>query len=162
MTAQNAASAVPDDVRLALHDASLATDAGRPVDAVTRLRDANRDSPHADLEATVETIETLLRERHGLTPTEANDFRMFTPMQVQQMVASANTTFGVFLPIVALIAIVAGGVVVANLMLLSVNERRSEIGLRKAIGARTRDVWWQFVLEATAVTTVGGLLAIGL
>jgi ABC-type antimicrobial peptide transport system permease subunit len=87
---------------------------------------------------------------------------MITPMQVQQMVASANRTFGVFLPIVALIAIVAGGVVVANLMLLSVNERRNEIGLRKAIGARTRDVWWQFVLEATAVTTVGGLLAIGL
>jgi putative ABC transport system permease protein len=118
--------------------------------------------PHADLEATVETIETLLRERHGLAPTDANDFHMITPMQVQQMVASANTTFGVFLPIVALIAIVAGGVVVANLMLLSVNERRNEIGLRKAIGARTRDVWWQFVLEATAVTTVGGLLAIGL
>jgi putative ABC transport system permease protein len=118
--------------------------------------------PHADLEATVETIETLLRERHGLAPTEANDFHMITPMQVQQMIASANSTFGVFLPIVALIAIIAGGVVVANLMLLSVNERRNEIGLRKAIGARTRDVWWQFVLEATAVTTVGGMVAIGL
>lgn len=118
--------------------------------------------PHADLDATVETIETLLRERHGLTPTEASDFNMITPTQVQQMVASTNSTFGVLLPIVALISIIAGGVVVANLMLLSVNERRHEIGLRKAIGARTRDVWWQFVLEATAVTTVGGLLAVGL
>ncbi len=118
--------------------------------------------PNADLQATVATIETLLRERHGLAATEPNDFHMITPMQVQEMVASANSTFGVFLPTVALIAILAGGVVVANLMLLSVNERRNEIGLRKAIGARTRDVWWQFVLEATAVTTVGGLLAIGL
>jgi putative ABC transport system permease protein len=118
--------------------------------------------PHADLDATVDTIEVLLRERHGLAPAIPNDFHMFTPMQVRRLVESANSTFGVFLPIVALVAIVAGGVVVANLMLLSVNERRGEIGLRKAIGARTRDVWWQFVLEATAVTTVGGLLAIGL
>jgi len=118
--------------------------------------------PNADLDATVEAIEVLLRERHGLAPAIPNDFHMFTPMQVRRMVESANSTFGVFLPIVALIAILAGGVVVANLMLLSVNERRNEIGLRKAIGARTRDVWWQFVLEATAVTTVGGLLAIGL
>lgn len=118
--------------------------------------------PEADLDGTVEAIAALLRSRHGLTASEPDDFRMFTPMQVRRMVESANSTFGVFLPIVALVAIVAGCVVVANLMLLSVNERRNEIGLRKAIGARTRDVWWQFVLEATAVTTVGGLLAIGL
>ncbi len=118
--------------------------------------------PRADLDATVEAIEGLLRERHRLAPTEDSDFHMITPVQVQAMIESANTTFGVFLPIVALIAIIAGGVVVANLMLLSVNERRHEIGLRKAIGARTRDVWWQFVLEATAITTVGGILAIGI
>jgi putative ABC transport system permease protein len=118
--------------------------------------------PDADLDGTVEAVAALLRARHGLAASEPDDFRMFTPMQVRRMVESANSTFGVFLPIVALIAILAGGVVVVNLMLLSVNERRNEIGLRKAIGARTRDVWWQFVLEATAVTTVGGLLAIGL
>jgi putative ABC transport system permease protein len=76
------------------------------------------------------------------------------------MVAASHSTFGVLLPIVAVIAIVASGVVVANLMLLAVGERRHEIGIRKAIGARTRDVWWQFVLEATAVTTLGGVLAI--
>ena len=118
--------------------------------------------PRADLQATVLAIEDLLRERHGLAPTEASDFSMITPVQVQEMVESANSTFGVLLPIVAIISIVVGGVVVANLMLLSVNERRHEIGLRKAIGARTRDVWWQFVLEATAITTVGGVLAVGL
>ncbi len=85
---------------------------------------------------------------------------MITPTQVREMVAASNRTFGVFLPLVALISLFAGGFVIANLMLLSVNERRHEIGLRKAIGARTRDVWWQFVLESTAITTVGGLLAI--
>lgn len=114
----------------------------------------------ADLDETVLAIEQVLRERHGLGPDEPNDFYMITPAQVREMVAASNRTFGVFLPLVALISLFAGGFVIANLMLLSVNERRHEIGLRKAIGARTRDVWWQFVLESTAITTVGGLLAI--
>ncbi len=118
--------------------------------------------PKADLQATVLAIDDLLRERHRLAPTEASDFNMITPVQVEAMVESANSIFAVFLPIVAIISIIVGGVVVANLMLLSVNERRHEIGIRKAIGARTRDVWWQFVLEATAITTMGGVLAIGL
>ncbi len=118
--------------------------------------------PHADLDATVLAIEDLLRERHQLAAAEPSDFHMITPAQVREMVAASDSTFGVFLPIVAIISIIAGGVVVANLMLLSVNERRHEIGLRKAIGARTRDVWWQFVLESTAITTVGGVLAVGL
>ena len=116
----------------------------------------------ADLDATVLAIEDLLRERHRLAPGQPNDFDMITPAQVREMVAASNSTFSVFLPLVAVISIIAGAVVVANLMLLSVNERRHEIGLRKAIGARTRDVWWQFVLESTAITTVGGVLAIGL
>jgi putative ABC transport system permease protein len=118
--------------------------------------------PEADLDAAALSIEELLRARHRLAGDEPNDFHLITPTQVREMVASSNSTFGVLLPIVAVIAIIAGGAVVANLMLLSVNERRREIGLRKAVGARTRDVWLQFVLESTAVTTVGGLLAIGL
>jgi len=114
----------------------------------------------ADLDATVFAIEDVLRERHGLAANQQNDFSMITPVRVEEMIAESHRVFTVLLPIVAIIAIVGGGVVVANLMLLSVNERRGEIGLRKAVGARTRDVWWQFVLEATVVTTVGGILAL--
>ncbi len=116
----------------------------------------------ADLDATVFAIEDVLRERHGLAANEPNDFHMITPVQVEHMVQSANNLFTVFLPIVALVSILVGGVVVANLMLMSVHERRQEIGLRKAIGARSRDVWWQFLLEATLVTTIGGVLALAL
>lgn len=118
--------------------------------------------PAADLDATVLAIENLLRERHGLAPTEPNDFYMITPVQVEEAIEASNRIFTVFLPIVALVAIVVGGGVVANVMLISVHERRGEIGLRKAIGARSRDVWWQFLLEATAITTAGGIVAIGL
>ncbi|HEX9729542.1 MAG TPA: ABC transporter permease [Gemmatimonadales bacterium] len=116
--------------------------------------------PDADLDATVFAIEDMLRERHGLAIDEQNDFHMITPVQVGHMIQATNKTFTVFLPIVAIISILVGGVVVANLMLMSVNERRHEIGLRKAIGARARDVWWQFLLEATLITTLGGVLAL--
>ena len=58
------------------------------------------------------------------------------------------------------LAIVVGAGVVANVMLMSVSERKNEIGLRRAVGARPRDIWWQFVLESTLVTTLGGLIAV--
>jgi putative ABC transport system permease protein len=85
---------------------------------------------------------------------------MHTPVQVQERVRAANRVFTVFLPLVAAISILVGGLVVANLMLMNVSERRSEIGLRKAVGARPRDIGLQFVLESVAVTTLGGVLAL--
>jgi len=117
--------------------------------------------PAADLDATVFAVEDLLRERHGLASDRANDFQMITPVQVEQAIEAGNRVFTVFLPIVAVISILVGGVVVANLMLMSVAERRGEIGLRKAVGARPRDIWWQFVLETVAITTTSGVLALG-
>jgi putative ABC transport system permease protein len=116
----------------------------------------------ADLDAVVFDIEDVLRERHALGPDEPNDFHMITPVQVEEMVESSNRVFTLFLPLVAAISIIVGGIVVANLMLMSVNERRAEIGLRKAVGAKTRDIRTQFMLESASVTTLGGLLALGI
>jgi putative ABC transport system permease protein len=65
--------------------------------------------PDADLDETVLAIEQVLRGRHGLGPDEPNDFHMITPAQVREMVAASNRTFGVFLPLVALISLFAGG-----------------------------------------------------
>jgi putative ABC transport system permease protein len=113
-----------------------------------------------DLEATVAAIEALLRERHALAEGEPNDFSMITPVQVEEMVASMNRIFTLFLPLLAAVSLFIGGIVVANLMLMGVNERRSEIGLRKAVGARDRDIWLQFLLESSLVTVVGGVLAL--
>ena len=116
--------------------------------------------PGTDLDATVLAIEGMLRERHVLADEMPNDFSMITPVQIQEMVESTNRIFTLFLPLLAGVSLLIGGIVVANLMLMGVNERRSEIGLRKAVGARARDVWVQFLLESALVTVAGGFLAL--
>jgi putative ABC transport system permease protein len=113
-----------------------------------------------DLEGAVQAIEGLLRERHALATDEPDDFSMITPTQVREMVGSMNRIFTLFLPLLAGVSLFIGGIVVANLMLMGVNERRSEIGLRKAVGARARDIWIQFLLESSLVTVAGGILAL--
>jgi putative ABC transport system permease protein len=105
-------------------------------------------------------IESLLQERHALADDEPNDFSMITPTQVQEMVGSMNRVFTLFLPLLAGVSLLIGGIVVANLMLMGVNERRSEIGLRKAVGANAGDIRTQFLLESALVTMVGGVLAL--
>jgi putative ABC transport system permease protein len=116
--------------------------------------------PDTDLDLAVLQITDILRRRHSLGPDEPNDFQMFTPVQIQQRVKAANRVFTLFLPLVAAVSIVVGGLVVANLMLMTVHERRAEIGLRRAIGARARDIRLQFLVESAAVTGLGGILAV--
>ena len=117
-------------------------------------------SDGGELDGAVTAIEDLLRERHVLADDEPDDFSMITPVQVREMVGSMNRIFTLFLPLLAGVSLLIGGIVVANLMLMGVNERRSEIGLRKAVGARAKDIWIQFLLEASLVTVAGGLLAL--
>ncbi|MGH7472291.1 MAG: ABC transporter permease, partial [Longimicrobiales bacterium] len=116
--------------------------------------------PGANIDATVTEITEVLRRRHALGPDQFNDFAMFTPRQVQQAVESANRVFTLFLPLAAALSILVGGLVVANLMLLTVNDRRAEIGLRKAMGARPRDIRLQFLVECAAITGLSGLCAV--
>lgn len=116
----------------------------------------------ANLDEIVLRVADVLRPRHALGEREPNDFRMITPVQVEGMIASGNRVFTVLLPLIAAVSILVGGIVVANLMLTSVNERRAEIGLRKAVGAKGRDISAQFLLESVFVTALGGVLALGI
>jgi putative ABC transport system permease protein len=109
----------------------------------------------ARVSETAREVRRLLRERHALAASQPDDFTIMTPVQVQRLVARAQRVFFVFLPLVAAVSLVAGGVVAASLMLFSVNERTGEIGLRRALGARPRDIARQFLLE-TALTTLAG------
>ena len=113
-----------------------------------------------DMDKTAASIQALLRERHKLGPGTPDDFTITTPSEVTKMAEKVAGTFNIFLALVAAISLIAGGVVVANIMLISVNERRKEIGLRKAVGALRKDIMLQFLYEATAVTLTGGVIGI--
>lgn len=115
-----------------------------------------------ELDSATAAIRALLRERHKLAAGTPDDFTIVTPTEITKMAEKVTGTFNILLALVAAVSLVAGGVVVANIMLVSVNERRKEIGLRKAVGARSRDIMLQFLYEATAVTLSGGLVGIGL
>jgi putative ABC transport system permease protein len=113
-----------------------------------------------DVDRSVGEIQALLRERHNLAHGVPDDFTIRGAEEVQAMVEGMLGTFNILLILVAGISLITGGVVVANIMLISVNERRKEVGLRKAVGARSKDITTQFLFEATAVTLTGGVIGI--
>ena len=107
-------------------------------------------------------VTALLRLRHRLEPDEDNDFIIQQPVQFLQMRAQAASTMALMLTAIGAVSLVVGGVGIMNIMLVSVTERRREIGVRMAIGARVRDIRWQFLLEAAALGLVGGVVGVGL
>ena len=119
-----------------------------------RLRSAG------DIDQAVPAIRALLREQHRIAADMPDDFSITTPAEITKMAGEVAGTFNVFMVLVAGISLLAGGVVVANIMLISVSERRHEIGLRKAVGARSADILQQFLLEAIAITVTGGLVGV--
>ena len=109
-------------------------------------------------------ITAALRERHGLTGTAADDFTIQNQDQLLATVSSVSTLLTVLLAGIASISLIVGGIGIMNIMLVSVRERTREIGIRKAIGARGRDILAQFLIEALVLSLAGGLfgIAIGL
>jgi len=113
-----------------------------------------------ELNTTVENINSILRERHKISTGVPDDFTITTPTEVTKMAEKISGTFNLFLALLAGISLITGGVVVANIMSISVNERKKEIGLRKAVGANSKDIMRQFLFEALAVTFSGGVIGI--
>ena len=105
-------------------------------------------------------IEQVMRIRHGLRLDEPNDFDLVTQDAVARI--WQQTTQAVFLALVVIssIALLVGGIGVMAIMTMSVTERTSEIGLRKALGAKPREILWQFLVEASVLTLAGGVLGV--
>ena len=103
-------------------------------------------------------VTRVLRERHALAAGKPDDFMLITAVQVRKMVEKVRRVLFLFLPLVAGVSLLAGGAVSAALMLSSVSSRVSEIGIRRAVGARPEDIRLQFLLESAAAALVGGLL----
>jgi len=110
--------------------------------------------------STAEAVKALLRERHQIAPGMPNDFTVGTPEALRVILTRTMQTLTLFLSIVAALSLLVGGFVVMNIMLISVSERKKEIGLRRAVGARRRDILLQFLLEAVIVTAFGGALGV--
>jgi putative ABC transport system permease protein len=109
-----------------------------------------------------QAVTELLRKRHRIVPPETDDFEIFTAEHMAEHVRETAGTMTALLLVLAGIALLAGGIVVMNVMVVSVRERRKEIGLRRAVGATRGDIRTQFLLEAAAVTVLGGLLGAAL
>jgi putative ABC transport system permease protein len=114
----------------------------------------------SDINKTSEEIASVLRERHKLADGIPDDFTVTTPTEVTKMAEKISGTFNLFLVLLAGISLITGGIVVANIMFISVNEREKEIGLRKAIGANIKDIMNQFLFESSTVALMGGLIGI--
>jgi putative ABC transport system permease protein len=106
-------------------------------------------------------IKKILRENHRLALTEEDDFKITTARQVAKMVKSTSKTLGIFLWLIAVISPVVGGIVLMNIMLMAVSERKREIGLRRAMGAKKKHIIFQFLAESVVLTFSGGIFGIG-
>lgn len=108
-----------------------------------------------------EEIAALLRVRHR-TPIGQDDFTIFTQQDFLETARTITNVLTIFLGGIAAISLLVGGIGIMNIMLVSVTERTREIGLRKAIGARKRDILFQFLAESSLLSLIGGLVGIAL
>jgi ABC-type antimicrobial peptide transport system permease subunit len=143
-----------------LPSATQAADTPLPVrftniDQIMTAAETGEDIPLA-----IRQITGLLRERHRLRPGEADDFNIRDMTEMTKTLASTSTLMTNLLLSVALISLIVGGVGIMNIMLVSVTERTREIGLRMSVGARTRDILRQFLVEAVILCLTGGAIGI--
>jgi len=103
---------------------------------------------------------SLLRQRHHLQANEDNDFTIRNMEEVFKAQETSARVMSILLAAIASVSLIVGGIGIMNIMLVSVSERTKEIGLRQAVGARTRDILSQFLVEAVTLSVVGGAVGI--
>jgi putative ABC transport system permease protein len=107
-------------------------------------------------------ITFALRQDHGITDPNKDDFNIRTQADILAILGSITSILTLFLAAIASISLVVGGIGIMNIMLVSVTERTREIGLRKAVGATNNDILQQFLIESVLLTFIGGVVGIGL
>ena len=115
----------------------------------------------AAMDEAIRQVTAVLRDAHRLT-YQPNDFSITNPTQLAAQFRAVTVGFSAFLGTIGGISLLVGGIGIMNIMLVSVAQRTKEIGLRKAVGARSRDILWQFLIEALVLCLSGGVLGIAL
>jgi len=117
-------------------------------------------SDESQTQNVIDNITSLLRTRHRLASSADNDFNIMSTEEIASTLSQTMGTLTLLLGAIAGISLLVGGIGVMNIMLVSVLERTREIGIRKALGARERDIWLQFLIEAAFLTFAGGIIGI--
>jgi len=114
------------------------------------------------LDRAQEEVTSLLDQRHRIGPARERDFTVRNLSEIMAVAEQSSKVMSILLGSVASISLIVGGIGIMNIMLVSVTERTREIGIRMAIGAKQRDILLQFLTEAVLLTTVGGIIGMGL
>ena len=128
------------------------------IDHVSFIMASMVDTAKAD--QTVAEITDMMRQMHGITNPNKDDFAVTSAGQVMEMVDNIFNALTILLVAVAAISLIVGGVGIMNIMYVSVLERTYEIGLRKSVGASKSDILQQFLSEAILITTLGGIIGV--
>lgn len=110
-----------------------------------------------NLDQHMEALKAFLRTQHRLPDGEPDDFQIFSPKDIIKFLVALTGSLIAFVGIVGIISLMVAGFVLANLFHLSIRERTGEIGIRRSVGAKRRDILFQFLGEALIITTAGGL-----
>jgi putative ABC transport system permease protein len=105
-------------------------------------------------------ITELMRQRHRIVPPREDDFGVRNQQEIADAVTAQSKTMAWLLASIACVSLIVGGIGIMNIMLVSVTERTREIGIRMAVGARSGDILWQFLIEAVTLSMLGGIVGI--
>ena len=111
---------------------------------------------------TMEAVKYVLRRNHNLSILSEDDFRFVTPEGIMEWVTESAQAMNRMLILISTVSLLVGGVVIMNILLVSIRERVREIGIRRSFGARKLDITLQFLFESVLVSLLGGILGIGL
>ena len=111
---------------------------------------------------TMEAVKRVLRRNHNLSILSEDDFRFVTPEGIMEWVTESAQAMNRMLILISTVSLLVGGIVIMNILLVSIRERVKEIGIRRCFGARKSDITFQFLFESILVSLLGGIMGIGL
>jgi len=151
----------PDDQALIPYSTALKEVFGQTAVKANSIKEIDvQGTDNADLTRLQEEITALLRKRHRVLPTAPDDVTIRNQAEMLSAASEMSDTFNILLGGIASISLLVGGIGIMNIMLVTVTERTREIGVRKAIGAKDRDILSQFLIEAIMMSVIGGIIGV--